>query len=70
MASLFASTNQRVSTYDPGLETRHVLPKWSADTRTGSAVVPGCQEFIAEWGHLLRQGVLWTANGEIDRCFW
>ena len=61
---------QQVSSQDLRPEARRILPTWFAHTRTGNAVERGYQEFIGEWGHLLRQGVLWTANGEIDRCFW
>ena len=66
---LIAGT-QRVSGRDPRSEPRRILPTWFADTRTGKDVESGYQELIGEWGHLFRHGVLWAANGEIDRCFW
>ena len=61
---------KRVSSNNRGLDTKRVLPSWFAETPTGSAVESGYWELIGEWGHLLRQGILWAANGEIDRCFW
>ena len=61
---------QRASNRDAGSDLGRILPTWLADTTTGRAVESGFREFLDEWGHLLRQGVLWAANGEIDRCFW
>ena len=63
------SVTQRVS-YDCSWETKRILPTWFANTSTGNAVESSYSDFIGEWGHLLRQGVLWGANKEIDRCFW
>ena len=61
---------QRASNRDAGSDFRRILPTWLADTIAGRAVESGFRELLDEWGHLLRQGVLWAANGEIDRCFW
>lgn len=61
---------QRASNHDTGSEFGHILPTWFADTTAGRAIEYGFREFLDEWGHLLKQGVLWAANGEIDRCFW
>ena len=61
---------QWLSGRDPRSESRRILPTWFVDTREGKEVESGYQELINEWGHLLKQGILWAANGEINRCFW
>ena len=51
-------------------EVGNIFPTWFVESQTGKVLEINCHEYINEWSSLLRRGVSWGANGEIDRCFW